>query len=786
MHTDHARFRPGRCSLRSGRSKKSAGSSPDSGNPAETLTNIVHADSASGSRPTSARSICSSPIARRWCSPPRSACGRRASAASACGSPKDWPGSSPKQLQPQVVATPRASALQVLPRGRRGSVPTRFSACRSSIAALLQGVLVVQTREPRVFSRRRRADAGDGRARSWRRSSARRARSGSSSRPTHQRLVGARAEPVVELGQRHDQPVPRARSGAVARAAATTRSRCCSTSRSTSSRSARPQLALHSRINYAYRRMQEYLHSTHTWGARHAGVLWARPVAYFSAEFGLHESMPIYSGGLGILAGDHIKSASDLGIPLVGIGLYYDQGYFRQRLDRDGWQHEDYLDVDSRVLPMQPATRNGEPVIVDDRDADRHDHGARLEAVGRPQHAAAARFERRRQPARGSRADRAPLRRRSSASASGRSCCSASAACARSHALGISPGVVHLNEGHSAFAALELVRQRMAAKASTRTKRCAACRRRSSSRRTRRCRPGTIGFAPHLVEEHLGPLREALGLATERLHGAGAASTRTTARSILHDGARAEALAPRQRGVVAARPGVARDVDAAVSRASAKSRCRSATSPTAFTSTPGSRRRCARSTTGTSGPTGRERCGEPGFWEAIDEVDDGELWETHQTLKAQLIDVARRRAVRARRTARRAARSSIAQLRRALSLDALTIGFARRFATYKRANLILQDIEAIASLVNHPQMPMQLIFAGKAHPHDRPGKDDAAADRAADARPALRRQDPVHRGLRHQRRPPSRAGRRRLAEQAAAAARGLRHERAEGGAERRR
>ena len=87
------------------------------------------------------------------------------------------------------------------------------------------------------------------------------------------------------------------------------------------------ELALHSRINYAYRRMQEYLHSKHTWGARYAGVLWARPVAYFSAEFGLHESLPIYSGGLGILAGDHLKSASDLGIPLVGVGLYYDQGY---------------------------------------------------------------------------------------------------------------------------------------------------------------------------------------------------------------------------------------------------------------------------------------------------------------------------------------------------------------------------------------------------------------------------------------------------------------------------
>jgi starch phosphorylase len=124
------------------------------------------------------------------------------------------------------------------------------------------------------------------------------------------------------------------------------------------------QLALHGRINHAYRRMQEYLRSKHTWGARHAGVLWARPVAYFSAEFGLHESLPIYSGGLGILAGDHIKSASDLGIPLVGVGLYYDQGYFRQRLDQNGWQHEDYIDVDHRRLPIRPAQKNGTPITV--------------------------------------------------------------------------------------------------------------------------------------------------------------------------------------------------------------------------------------------------------------------------------------------------------------------------------------------------------------------------------------------------------------------------------------
>ncbi len=134
----------------------------------------------------------------------------------------------------------------------------------------------------------------------------------------------------------------------------------------------------------------------HTWGARHAGVLWARPVAYFSAEFGIHESLPIYSGGLGILAGDHIKSASDLGIPLVGVGLYYDQGYFRQRLDRDGWQHEDYIDVDHRALPITAGAEPGRAAHRVGGDPHRHHRRPRVAARRRPQYAAAARLERRR------------------------------------------------------------------------------------------------------------------------------------------------------------------------------------------------------------------------------------------------------------------------------------------------------------------------------------------------------------------------------------------------------
>ncbi|MGH9591995.1 MAG: alpha-glucan family phosphorylase, partial [Bryobacteraceae bacterium] len=125
------------------------------------------------------------------------------------------------------------------------------------------------------------------------------------------------------------------------------------------------ELVLHSRINYAYRRQQEYLRAGRTWGAMRAGVLRPRPVAYFSAEFGLHESLPVYSGGLGVLAGDHLKSASDLDIPLIGVGLFYGQGYFRQRLDLNNWQQEEYLPTDVNQLAMEPAIgSNGELITV--------------------------------------------------------------------------------------------------------------------------------------------------------------------------------------------------------------------------------------------------------------------------------------------------------------------------------------------------------------------------------------------------------------------------------------
>src|SRR3954463_16754933 len=124
--------------------------------------------------------------------------------------------------------------------------------------------------------------------------------------------------------------------------------------------------ALRARVDRAHRELGVYLAEPNTWASVHAAPLRVRPVAYFSAEFGIHESLPIYSGGLGVLAGDHLKSASDLGLPLVGVGLFYRESYFRQRIDQEGRQHAEYARSNAESLPATPAlTPDGRPIVVE-------------------------------------------------------------------------------------------------------------------------------------------------------------------------------------------------------------------------------------------------------------------------------------------------------------------------------------------------------------------------------------------------------------------------------------
>jgi starch phosphorylase len=481
------------------------------------------------------------------------------------------------------------------------------------------------------------------------------------------------------------------------------------------------QLALHSRINYAYRRMREYLKSGSTWGLRNCGVLWARPVAYFSAEFGLHESVPIYSGGLGILAGDHIKAASDLGVPLVGIGLYYQQAYFRQRLDAEGYQQEDYIDVERRLLPMEPATDpGGAPVTitVETRSATIAARVWKL-AVGRntllllDSDVDGNRPEDRQLTARLYGGDDGIRIRQELLLGVG--------GVRALKALGISPGVAHLNEGHSAFAALELVREHMTTEGISADEAMARVAPMVVFTTHTPVPAGHDRFTPELIEEHLGPLRDALRISPEHLLSLGRENTsdhgETFCMTVL-----ALKLSRRANAVSSLHGQVSRAMWTGLYPGGDSSGVpigHITNGVHVQTWLAPQMHLVYDRHLGTDWP---ERCGEPHCWDAIEAIDDGELWETHQTLKASLIDFVRRRMAR---VAERRGESpdTIGHLMRALSPDALTIGFARRFATYKRANLILQDLEAVAALVNDPQTPIQFVFAGKAHPRDRPGKE---------------------------------------------------------------
>src|SRR5271166_1886999 len=479
------------------------------------------------------------------------------------------------------------------------------------------------------------------------------------------------------------------------------------------------ELMLHSRVNYAYRRMLEYLEADRTWGTRHAGVLRPHPVAYFSAEFGIHESLPVYSGGLGVLAGDHIKSASDLDIPLVGIGLFYGQGYFRQRLDLDGWQREEYLETDVNQLPMEVAIgKDGRPVVVEIET-----RSGRLQAkvwrvkVGRrdllllDSDVEGNAPEDRELTSRLYGGDlRIRIRQELLLGVGGLRALKA---------LGVSPGVLHLNEGHSAFAVLEAIRMRMEDEGIAFDAAVPRVSREVVFTTHTPVPAGHDRFDARLVEEHIGPLREALGLSQESLLGLGREnpsngdelfcmtvlalrlSRRANAVSALHG----EVSRAMWTGLYRGKP----EDEIPIGHITNGVHVPSWLAPQMF-----------RLYDRHLGPGWHERSSEAKIWEGIESVDDGELWETHLGLKSQLIEFVRRRAVD--QAERRGEPEVLARLERILSPDALTIGFARRFATYKRANLILKDIEKLLSMVNDPNRPVQFVFAGKAHPLDEPGK----------------------------------------------------------------
>jgi len=480
------------------------------------------------------------------------------------------------------------------------------------------------------------------------------------------------------------------------------------------------QMGLNTRINYAYRRWLRYMEAIDTWGATHAGVLGQRPAAYFSAEFGLHESLPIYSGGLGVLSGDHLKSASDLGVPLVGIGLYYDEGYFNQYIDENGWQQESYTELNVDDLPVRPALNpKGDPVVISvaTRGGEIFARVWQVE-VGRVHlflldtDIDKNKEEDRRLTARLYGGDqRTRIRQEIMLGIGGVKALDA---------IGIQPGMIHMNEGHSAFAGLEMIRRRIVEDDLSFDEALRETAAMSVFTTHTPVPAGHDRFDPELVEEHVGPLRDELGLSHEALLGLGRVEPQnhqeTFCMTVL-----AFKLS-RQANAVSSLHGVV------------------------------SRRMWAnlwpwRSeeeipighiTNGVHVPTwlaGQMRMlydrvlpdrwylksGEPEVWADFGLVSPGELWETHQLLKTRLIAYSRRKLV-AQAERRSESPEQIEQLRNALDPQILTIGFARRFAPYKRSDLFMQDLDALAELISDDDRPIQFIFAGKAHPADDNGK----------------------------------------------------------------
>jgi starch phosphorylase len=391
---------------------------------------------------------------------------------------------------------------------------------------------------------------------------------------------------------------------------------------------------------------------------------------------------------------------------------------FRQRLDHHGWQHEDYLNLNHRLVPIQPATKGGQPVTVEIET-----RGGRLVArvwqlmVGRNRlllldsNVDGNSPEDRELTARLYGGDiRVRIRQELLLGIGGVRALTA---------LGISPGVIHLNEGHSAFASLELVRRRMETEGLGVDDALGRVAAQVVFTTHTPVPAGHDAFPAALVEEHLGPMRDAINLSHDELMALGRVDPHDAEEPFcmtvlaLKTSHRANAVSSLH-GRVSRRMwkplfGVAREESVPIGHITNGVHVSTWLAPQ------------MRLLYDRHLGTGWTMRGGDRLWEAIAAIDDGELWEAHQTLKTRLIQEVRRRALRA--VERRGTSPDVgAQLRRTLSPDTLTIGFARRFATYKRANLLLSDPAALDALVNHPQRPVQIVFAGKAHPRDDPGK----------------------------------------------------------------
>jgi starch phosphorylase len=456
-----------------------------------------------------------------------------------------------------------------------------------------------------------------------------------------------------------------------------------------------------------------------TWFGRTYPEAGAQLIAYFSAEFGLHESLPIYSGGLGILAGDHCKTASDLGLPFVGVGFLYPQGYFQQHVDAGGRQEATYEKLDFSVVPATPALDpDGKQVLVS------------VDLPGRRVYAKVWRIQVGRIPvylmdtdvdqnAAGDRELSARLYGGDQQIRISQEVVLGIGGVRAVRALGLRPTVWHLNEGHAAFLQLERIRELVQEEHLSTSAAMWAAKADAVFTTHTPVSAGNDAFPFELLDQFFGDYWNQLEMDRQSFLNLGSFDLPWGSRFSM------TVLALRTTGKA---NGVSR-LHGEVSRRIWQG---------VWPEVPEPEVPIGHVTNGVHTETWlhpgltrlldkhldagwRDRIDDPETWRAVARIPDAALWQQHNEAKEEMLALVRERRVRQLvRQGASAAEVSAAEC--LLDPRALTIGFARRFATYKRATLIFRDQERLKRILNDPNQPVQIIFSGKAHPADDPGK----------------------------------------------------------------
>ncbi len=476
-----------------------------------------------------------------------------------------------------------------------------------------------------------------------------------------------------------------------------------------------------SRVNRVHAQMADYLGKPGRFPNIYPGEAKEKStIAYFCAEYALTESVRNYSGGLGVLAGDHLKTASDLGIPLVALGLFYRQGYFEQWFNDAGRQQETYPEIDPAMMPFEPVLDGkGQRLTVGVGLPGREIRvGAYLAKVGRvplylldtnlPENSAEDRDITLRLYGGNS---ETRIQQELVLGIGGRRMLAA---------LAIKPTVRHLNEGHAAFLSLEEMRLRMEADGLTFDEALAAVRAGQVFTTHTPVAAGIDKFDLGLTGRYLEPVAQKMGVPLDRVLALGARHGNFSMAVLALSTCESANGVARLHGEISRAmwseiwPGLP-VTEVPIGHVTNGVHLRSWMAGEFH-----------RHLTHYLPADWQEKPEDPALWEAVAQIPDEDLWRMHERYRRSTI-----RWIRAR-AAQVAERNGdlpdeIAQAGAILDDRSLTIGFARRFATYKRGTLILSQPERLLKLLRHPERPLQIVFSGKAHPADGPGKDTIAA-----------------------------------------------------------